>query len=102
MTVNEGRSWSTWDVAAHLPGKAFYNTSLIEAVSMTPDGAGTMTLSSTGASTYTGTTTVNNGVLQISAGGGFGYLALAGLLAYRTCNGQGKLAEWSGHRGRQC
>ena len=26
-------------------------------------------------------------------------IALAGLLAYRTYNGQGKLAEWIGHRG---
>jgi hypothetical protein len=48
VTVDAGRHWSTWDVPAHLPGKAFYNPRLIDGVSVGPDGSGTMTLNPDG------------------------------------------------------
>jgi hypothetical protein len=48
VTTDGGRTWSTWDVAAHLPGKAFYNPRLIEEVSISADGKGTMTLNPEG------------------------------------------------------
>ena len=48
VTVDGGASWSTWDVAAHLPGQAFYNPRLIKTVSIAADGAGTMTLNREG------------------------------------------------------
>ena len=48
VTVDGGARWSTWDVAAHLPGKVFYNPRLIETVSIEPDGSGRMALNPDG------------------------------------------------------
>jgi hypothetical protein len=48
VTTDAGQSWSTWDVPAHLPGKAYYNPKLIETVAISPSGAGTMTLNPEG------------------------------------------------------
>jgi hypothetical protein len=48
VTVNGGESWHFWDVAAHLPGRAYTSTGLIEDVSIKPDGTGTMTLNPVG------------------------------------------------------
>jgi hypothetical protein len=50
VTTNEGATWSTWDVPAHLPGKVYYNPRLIEEVAIKPDGTGTMTLNPEGVS----------------------------------------------------
>ena len=48
VTVNGGERWSTWDVPAHAAGRVFYNNTLIEKVSIQPDGTGTMTLNPQG------------------------------------------------------
>ena len=48
VTVDGGRSWATWDVPAHLSGRAFYSPQLIDDVSIKPDGTGTMTLNPAG------------------------------------------------------
>ncbi len=48
VTTNGGQQWSTWDVAAHLQGRVFYNPRLIEQVVINPDGTGTMTLNPAG------------------------------------------------------
>jgi hypothetical protein len=60
VTVDGGASWSTWDVAAHLPGKAFYNPRLIEEVSIKPDGTGAMTLNREGTAQKMPLTLVTN------------------------------------------
>jgi hypothetical protein len=48
VTTDGGRRWSIWDVPAHLPGRAYYNPRLIDAVEIAGDGTGTMTLSPEG------------------------------------------------------
>lgn len=48
VTVNRGDTWQTWDAAAKLPDRAYYSPTLITDVSITPDGAGTMTLNPAG------------------------------------------------------
>lgn len=44
VTVNGGQRWTFWDVVEHLPEKAYRSPTLIEDVSIKPDGTGTMTL----------------------------------------------------------
>lgn len=48
VTVDDGKTWHSWDVAAHMPGKVFYSATLIEDVLIRPDGTGTMTLNPEG------------------------------------------------------
>jgi hypothetical protein len=48
VTMDGGRSWTTWDVPAHLPRRAFYNPRLIQDVAVNADGSGTMTLNPDG------------------------------------------------------
>lgn len=48
VTTDAGRTWSTWDVPAHLPGRAYYSPRLIEDVTIASDGEGTMTLNPAG------------------------------------------------------
>lgn len=48
VTTNGGITWSSWDVAGHLSDRVYYNPLLIQDVSMTSDGAGTMVLNPQG------------------------------------------------------
>lgn len=48
VTVDDGKTWHMWDVAAHMPEKVFHSPGLIEDVSIAPDGTGTMTLNPEG------------------------------------------------------
>jgi hypothetical protein len=48
VTTDGGKTWSTWNVPAHLPGRAYDNPRLIESVTLGPDGKGTMTLNPDG------------------------------------------------------
>jgi len=48
VTVDGGRTWTTWDVPAKIPRLAYANPTLIEEVVVAPDGTGTMTLNPAG------------------------------------------------------
>jgi len=48
VTRNAGTTWSSWVVPEHLSDRTYYNTRLIQAVAVAPDGMGTMTLNPEG------------------------------------------------------
>jgi hypothetical protein len=48
VTTDQGKTWTTFDVPAHLPGRVYYSPTLIENVVVERDGTGRMRLNPEG------------------------------------------------------